>query len=239
MLIEFVGDSVTCAYGVDAPDKDTPFSTATENFTKSFAYLTAQSLGADYSAVCFSGHGVVSGYTSGRKITEQTVPQYYGVLGVSPDSITFTVKSDIADISGDDSPITVDYLPGMIEWDFNRRQPDLVVVCLGANDSSYTKGDPAKELEFADAYTDFITQIRGKNPDAAILCTLGTMGEGLFPAVETAVKEYRGKTGDNNVFTMEFERQNPDDGYGADWHPSAATHRKMAEKLTVWIKANI
>ncbi|MDE7281722.1 MAG: GDSL family lipase, partial [Ruminiclostridium sp.] len=34
MLIEFVGDSITCGYGVDDPDKDHHFSTKTEDITK-------------------------------------------------------------------------------------------------------------------------------------------------------------------------------------------------------------
>jgi lysophospholipase L1-like esterase len=224
LLIEFIGDSVTCAYGVDAEDINTPFSTGTEDFTKGFAYLTTAMTGADYSTVCFSGHGVITGYTTnGKKISEQIVPRFYGVLGASPDGMTVDTASLYADT---------------IPWEYTN-EPDLIVVCLGANDSSYTRGDPDKEREFMKGYIDFLFEIRAKNPNSAILCTLGVLGEGLFPAVEAAVREYSGKTGDNNVFTLEFDRQVPEDGYGSDWHPSAATHKKMAEKLSAWIDENL
>ena len=54
LKIEFIGDSITCGYGVDEENPRGYFSTATENFTKTYAYLTAEKLNADYSAVCFS-----------------------------------------------------------------------------------------------------------------------------------------------------------------------------------------
>ena len=62
-LIEFVGDSITCGYGVEDEDRDHPFLTQTENVMKTCAYKTALALDADYSMVAYSGHGIVSGYT--------------------------------------------------------------------------------------------------------------------------------------------------------------------------------
>ena len=44
--IEFIGDSITCGYGIDEMNEKGYFSTATENFTKSYAYITAENLGA-------------------------------------------------------------------------------------------------------------------------------------------------------------------------------------------------
>ena len=41
---------------------------------------------------------------------------------------------------------------------------------------------------------------------------------------------------DNNIYTMKFDVQNPDDGYSADWHPSITTHDKAAEKLTAELR---
>ena len=62
--IEFIGDSITCGYGVDVEDRNLHFSTATEDATKTYAYQTAQRLNADCSLVSYSGYGVISGYTS-------------------------------------------------------------------------------------------------------------------------------------------------------------------------------
>lgn len=44
------------------------------------------------------------------------------------------------------------------------------------------------------------------------------------------------ETGDAKVYTMKFDVQQSSDGYGADWHPSEATHTKAADKLTAKIK---
>lgn len=40
--IEFIGDSITCGYGVDDDQVEGTFSTATEDVTKTYAYLAAQ-----------------------------------------------------------------------------------------------------------------------------------------------------------------------------------------------------
>ena len=45
-LIEFIGDSITCGYGVDGEYGRDQFKTANENVTKAYSYLTAQKGGA-------------------------------------------------------------------------------------------------------------------------------------------------------------------------------------------------
>ena len=217
LLIEFIGDSITCGYGVDDPDKNNHFSTKTEDVTKTYAYLTAQALDADYSMVSFSGHGIISGYTTGDKVPEQTVQQYYDKLG-----FCWTANPH--------------FNPVELTWDFSVRQPDVIVINLGTNDESYTGADAARREEYRAAYVEFIKTVRTNNPEAKILCTLGIMGDGLYPAVEAAVADYTAETGDCNVSAMKFDVQAATDGYGADWHPSPVTHEKAAEKLVAEIK---
>lgn len=218
LLIEFIGDSITCGYGIDDPDKDHHFSTKTEDVTKAYAYRTAQALNADYSMVSFSGYGIVSGYTSDKKISAQTVPQFYTKLGYSWAS-------------------NGSFVPADIDWDFSKRQPDLIVVNLGTNDDSYTKTDSERKQEYCDGYVEFLKKIRENNPDAKILCTLGIMGDRLFEQVQLAADTYSKETGDSNISTMKFDMQLPDDGYSADWHPSVTTHEKASEKLAAEIKS--
>lgn len=219
LFIEFIGDSITCGYGIDTPDENHVFSTATEDVTKAYAYRTAQALDVDYSMVSFSGYGIISGYTgSGTKIPEQTVPRFYTKLGYS-----FSANKG--------------FTPSEIEWDFSKRQPDLIVVNLGTNDDSYTLSDPEKQQEYCAAYTEFLKTIRANNPDARILCTLGIMTDRLFKYVQLAVENYTAETGDTNISTMKFDVQDPADGYTADWHPSVKTHEKAFKKLTAEIKS--
>lgn len=217
-LIEFIGDSITCGYGVEDEDKNHHFSTKTENVMKTYAYKTAEALDADYSMVSFSGYGIVSGSSGdGQKHPEQVLSLYYEKLGFSYGAYVGKYAADVA-------------------WDFNKRQPDLIVINLGTNDETYTKTDAAKRDEYAAGYVEFLKMVRKNNPDATILCTLGIMGDGLYPSLEKAVEQYSTESGDTNVHTMKFDVQSPADGLAADWHPTEATHTKAADKLAAEIK---
>lgn len=214
MLVEFVGDSITCGYGVDDPDKDHHFSTKTEDVTKAYGYLTAQKLNADYSMVSLSGYGIISGYsTDDKKVEVQTLPQYYDKLGYCWNR-------------------NGSFYPSDVEWDFSTRQPDLIVINLGTNDDSYTKDVEERQEEYCTAYVEFIKKVREKNPDAKIVCAFGVMGDKLFPFVEKAVNTYNEETGEKDkVFAVRLPVQTANDGYSADWHPSVATHEKTSKML--------
>lgn len=212
-LIEFIGDSITCGYGVDDEDANHHFSTATEDCTKAYAYKTAKLLGADYSLVSISGYGIITGYSGDgeTKVESQRIPTYYTKLGYSYAST----------------------VPAATEWDFtNNRQPDVVVINLGTNDDSYCKQHKDRQQEYIDGYVAFLKTVREKNPDAYILCTLGIMGDNLYPCVEEAAARYTAETGDSNIGTMPFTPQLAEDGIAADWHPTERTHTKAAEKLS-------
>ena len=218
-LIEFIGDSITCGYGVDGICEKNPFLTANEDVTKSYAWLTAQELNADYSMICYSGYGIISGYSAdGSIVTGQLVPHWYEKTGYS--KAFLDAHTQMQDIP----------------WEF-AVQPDLIVVNLGTNDASYTGTDPEKQAVFTEAYTAFLKQIRKHNPDAPLICTLGIMDQRLCDAVEQAVAGFRTETGDTRTETMRFDLQSEADGYAVDWHPSALTHRKAADKLTRFISS--
>lgn len=218
-FIEFIGDSITCGYGVDDEDRDHHFTTGTEDVTKAYAYKTAEALNVDYSMVSFSGYGIVSGYTGmGEKVEHQLVPDYYEKFGFSYGAYL------------------VNYVPQNVAWDFTKRQPDLIVINLGTNDNSYVLGKGDRREEYISGYVRFLKTVRKCNPQTTILCTLGIMGTDLCRAVEEAVARYRRETGDEKVCSMRFAEQLQEDGLAADWHPTEATHTKAAKKLTDEIK---
>jgi lysophospholipase L1-like esterase len=217
--IEFIGDSITCGYGVDDDDRSHHFSTATEDFTKTYAYKTAQALNADYSDVSFSGYGIVSGYTSnGKQNKIGLVPPYYEKMGFSYGNINNSLQIST------------------VNWDFSKFVPDVIVINLGTNDNSYCRGDLKKQKKFVAGYVAFLKQVRQANPNATIVCTLGIMGQELYPSIQSAVKQYKKATLDKNVSTLKFDVQQQNDGICADWHPSDKTHTKAASKLTDHIK---
>lgn len=207
LSIEFIGDSITCAYGVEGKDNYDSFKTTTENFTKSYAYLTAQKLNADYSAVCYSGHGIISGYSTGEKNSESLIPDIYGL----------------------DSKLT-EYSEN---WDFESHKNDVVVINLGTNDINYVAAEPeTRSQEFIDGYVSFLKTIRQNNSSSYIICTLGTMGgDDIYSLIEDAVEAYKAETNDEKIISYKSATQNPADGYGSDWHPSAITQQNSAYVL--------
>ena len=220
--IEFIGDSITCGYGVDDEDCNHHFSTKTEDCTKAYAYKTAEKLGADYSLVSFSGHGIISGYSGdGKKVTTQLVPPYYTHLGY-----TWSLNNE--------------FDPLKLDWDFSKREPDVIVINLGTNDDSYCKNKDDRCEDFRANYVEFVKTIREKNPNAKIIGILGIMGQNLYPYVELALTDYSKETGDTNVDFLMFDQQNMnEDGIAADWHPSEKTHEKASDKLVEKIKESM
>lgn len=205
LAIEFIGDSITCAYGVEGKSASDQYTTKTENFMKSYAYLTAEKLGADYSAVSYSGHGIISGYSNdGNRNTSSLVPPYYKNCG---------------NLSNYARP-----------WDFTRKPNDVVVINLGTNDYSYVSKDfDARSQEFTDGYEEFLETVRECNPDAYIICTFGIMGgQEMYPLIEQAVGNFSEKNNDSKIIAYKSPMQKADDGYGADYHPSEITQQKNA-----------
>ena len=216
-LIEFVGDSITCGYGVDDEVAEHHFSTATEDVTKAYAYRTAQELEADYSMVSISGYGVLSGYTNNDRLQpHQIVPRYYPKLGFSNGTFGETK-------------------PSALKWDF-ARQPDLVVINLGTNDDSYCQNEASRQEEYAEEYVRFLKTIRKNNPDAELFCVLGLMGDRLFPYVCKACGTYIIETGDTRVHPLHLPPQDGSIGYVSDYHPLESAHQKAADYLAPEIK---
>ncbi len=209
--IEFIGDSITCGYGVDAADQHEDFSTTTENGEKTYAAIAAKALNADYHIISWSGIGVYSSYTESSKPNQSfLLPSIYDKTAANE------LASDM--------------------WDFSQWQPDVVVINLGTNDNTWTKGIEERVDKFGAAYYDFIVQVRRDNPNAFIICSLGVMGSKLLPEIKEQVAQYSENTGDYRITTFEFDyRDGVNDGFGADFHPSAVTHQKAADKLVPFI----
>ncbi|MBQ5492155.1 MAG: hypothetical protein IIT68_08915 [Treponema sp.] len=220
LKIEFVGDSITCGYGVEGKSAEELFTTRTENATKAYAYLTAKNLDADYSLVSFSGFGVVSGWTDNGNLNPiQLAPEHYK-------KFCFCWNSDLFKEH---------------EWDFSQFQPQFVVINYGTNDASYTQDNPQKQNEYVRCYVDFLKTVRAYNPQAHIILALGIMtgGNSLIPSMQKAAAEYTALTGDKNISTYSFVSQTEAEGFGSDFHPSEATQKRCASEFTQYIRSLI
>ena len=218
--LEIIGDSITCGYGVDDEDFTHPFSTATEDVTKSYSYKTVSALDADYSIFSISGYGIISGYTDNPSIQvkEQQLPNFYPYYGFSNDTFGDSVK------------------PAELAWDFSRFQPDAIVINLGTNDDSFCQDTLEKQLDYKDHYVQFLKEVRCKNPNATIFCILGLMGDRLYPTVVNTVEEYKKETGDTKLYALHIPPQIESDGLVSDYHPTSRSHDKAAAVLVPFIR---
>lgn len=221
LKMEFIGDSITCGYGVEGKSEAETFTTATENAEKGYACLTAEALGADAVMTCFSGHGIVSGYTGDPSVCNgsELLPPYYEKEG----------RNGYRLANGK--------LPEEISRDFSAFQPDYIVINLGTNDMSWCGTDESRGTQYAEGYVRLLKVVRKYNPQARILCALGVMGTLLNPKLEQAVGQYRRETGDDRIRLLLLEDQNAArDGYGSDYHPNEITQRLLAQKVTESIR---
>ncbi len=210
--IEFIGDSITCGFGIEGVFGKDAFSTKQENPYENYAALTARHFNAEFHLVSWTSIGVISNSVpedSDEPETSWLMPELYDYTDRGTESF-LGIPDDKKEI-----------------WDNSRFSPQLIVVNLGTNDNLYTRGIPEREKAFLIGYKKFIGKIRSKNPQSVIICALGAMGQELCPQIETAVSELH----DENIHSIRFDVQREEDGIGAENHPSLATHKKMSQKL--------
>lgn len=220
--MEIIGDSITCGYGVEAESELIPFHTATENPTKSYSLLTAKALNAEVNLVSWSGNGIISGYVE----ETATAPSDKWLM---PEVYQYT------DISGSETLYGEDETKWE-KWDFKRFIPDIILINLGTNDCSWCKDIQERRDHYREEYVRFLDYVREHNPKAQILCMLGTMDQRVLKELEEAVQIFSETRKDKAVHFLALPPQNPEDGYGADWHPCSLTHRKTAELVVKEVK---
>ena len=207
--VEFIGDSYTVGYGMEAPghepaglDEDSLVLFST-NAVQAFGPLVARGFGAEYQLNAFSGRGLV------RNLNGMEPQKPYGYFYESTLMSQKNTKGT--------SPI----------YDFNSWHPQVVVIGLGINDfqGNAPYADTAK---FDAAYHALLTQIRIKHPGVKfILCSTKVWPtEALVPRVQAiaAAEEAKGNH-DVTVFTYGSENT------GLYFHPSAHDHENIAREL--------
>ena len=221
LKLEFIGDSITCGYGVEGLwEKDT-FTTQQERPDKAYAFLTAKALGAQVHLCSWSGIGLTSNYVDPATIN---LPDTHYLMQAN---WPYTDKS---------LSLRLGLEPEV--WDSKvRYEPDLVVINLGTNDISWVRGIEDRRLNYVAQLRHLIEAVHRRSPKAAILCCLGIMGEALNSSVVEAVELFKKDFPKVRADYLLFTEQKPEDGIGADWHPSPVTHKKAAALLTEKIKS--
>ncbi len=216
--IEFIGDSITCGYGIEAFSPAT-FTTLTENPVSAYAVLTANALNADYSLVAWSGIGVVSSWV---EASVQEPNQNLLMSRLYPYHCLRLAEN----LHMDPEP-----------HDFVSDPVDLAVINLGTNDSSWTRGIPERVNCFASAYYDFLEMVHTFRPNTPVLCILGTMGQDLYDVMEKTVSHFHSSHPKADIYSLRMPVQQPEHGLGADGHPTPQTHRIAADRLIACIQS--
>ena len=102
--IEFIGDSITCGYGIEGTTPTCPFTADTEDEYFTYAGITARAVSAEQITTAWSGIGVYR--DAGGGTTDQMPVRYERAL---PETTTS-------------------------KWDFSQWTADVVVINLGTND---------------------------------------------------------------------------------------------------------
>ena len=213
LKVEFIGNSITCGYGVESNNPEEHFADSTSNFAKSFAGITAKTLDAEAMVVARSGIGVYRNYADNPAGSAWPMPRVYENALIN-DTIT--------------------------KWSFADSKPDVVVVCLGTNDLSTPGYDKEK---FTVAYVAFIKNLRKHYPTAKIVMCNSPMlhyedGQLLSDAItNTMTTLYR--QNDSRLYRFDFQEQDDSLGFGADYHPSAKRHSDNARYLSYFIQTQV
>jgi len=223
MNIQFIGNSITCGYGnmvsIEAPPAGNPltgFHTANQNAHMAYAMQTARKLHATPMLVCFSGKGMYRNFDSD---TIETMPKIYDRIHLQE--------------------------PNSATWDHTQQIPDIIVINLGTNDyHGESRNKPLNDSVFVQTYIQFVERLISYYPQAKIVCVNSPMLNDVWPegkmcwtrlqaSIQNVQEHFQAK-GNTNIYRFTFAPQSAP--YGEDYHPSLATHTKMAEELTTFIQ---
>ena len=207
-FVEFIGDSITCGYGVLGTMATCSFSAETEAETHAWAALTADALSAGHASIAYSGIGM---YRNNGGDTDQTLPMRYDRALVesatpawdwsyTPDVIVINLgTNDFA--QGDPGASYVTAYRDFVQQ-LTTRFPAAKI--LMATSPMLSDGYPQGQMQ-------------------------RTRARGYLDQVAAMV-------GDPDVQVVEIAEQRTDDGYGCDYHPSEATQQIMATTITAEIR---
>lgn len=123
------------------------------------------------------------------------------------------------------------------EWDFSRRDADIVVVSLGTNDAWFWTEDMPKQ-DFIDAYLSFLGELREEYPKAQFYCLHGMMDESFREVVREAARQYSEKDAIGAIYVDMPNMYERPEYTGSGGHPSGEFGKYASEFLIKAIEEN-
>ncbi len=214
--IDIIGDSITVGYGLDGvlPCTNTA---ALEDNPKTYGVLAANALNADYSAIAWSGKGLIRNIASSGPVDTVLVPQLYNRYGANDADNSY---------------------PFPAAW-----SPSAVVINLGTNDFSYQGlRDPINATAFTAGMVQFVRDIQKHYPRAHFFLLSSPMLSDNWPTAADAQKTTQtnalkaavAQLGAQAHF-VDWPTQGSD--VGCDYHPNAATNAAQGDVLAKAIAA--
>ena len=202
-LIEVYGDSYTVGYGTEGKKASERFKLETENCNMAYTCIIARYFDADYRITAHSGYGMVRNWGDKKQVSNPNMS---------------TRSTQLYD----------DF--STVQFDFNWRRPDIVMINLGTNDFSPTAIPEADN--YVNAYIKMIEQISGRYDNVPILCiTPHSSNRYLRAAIGLLRERTQNKYG--NVYFAESMNNIIDEkaDLGNDWHPNYQGQCKIAMSL--------
>ncbi|MBQ8342510.1 MAG: Ig-like domain-containing protein [Clostridia bacterium] len=148
LKIEFIGDSITAGYGLYGSSGD-GYTVENSDCSKTYAYLAARELNADYSIVAWSGICAKAYYWCSN-LNMTTL--YNQISNTNKTAYAFDFDADVVVV--------------------NLGTNEASYITDAGGNSSY-------EFLFPIDYMDFLSDIREKHPEAYIICLYGMMGKNV------------------------------------------------------------
>ncbi len=235
--LEFVGDSITSGEGTYGAKGEADWIPMYMSYSRDYAKMTAEALGADAFLISRGGWGVLSGWDN------------------NPDS---NIPSRYEQLCGLCCGRKNESLGAFTPYDFSARKTDAVIVNLGTNDASAFQQpawhDPAtgrsfkqhlnpdgsyreEDLNrFKDAVVSFLKMLRRQNPQAHIVWCYGMLGYDLTGAINDAINRYTAESSDRNLIFLQLPNTT-EETVGSNEHPGELSHRRAARVLIEYLQS--
>ncbi|MEN8904678.1 MAG: SGNH/GDSL hydrolase family protein [Clostridiales bacterium] len=202
--IEFIGDSITCGYGIETDDPEAPWGSNLCNTYTAYPAITARNLEADFSTICWSGTGIYRNW-EGKK--EEVMPIYYWrTLSKDPENL----------------------------WNFKGKDPQILVINLHTNDFSVGIPDRKEFTDSYKNFINEIRKEYKCTYIYCVVGGMiyGDKLISAREYVENGVVGDLNNSGDKKIGYFEFSGYKEEYGFGGGWHPSSVQHQIMADELT-------